>query len=197
LGQVLLVPSRSESARLAYADPPYPGCAHLYPEKTEVDHADLIARLMADYDGWALSTNENALRALLPLAPDGVRILAWCKTNAPPFYQNPFPSWEPVLLWPARQDTARVRSYFASLAPTGHMRAGDIPGHKPEGFCEWVIRCLGARHGDTMEDLYPGTGVMGRTWERWRCQTTIPLETRAPRREVTERLLAAAHPALF
>lgn len=33
----------------AYADPPYVACAHLYPEKTEVDHAALIARLVVEY----------------------------------------------------------------------------------------------------------------------------------------------------
>ena len=33
----------------AYADPPYPGKANLYPEKTEIDHASLIDRLTANY----------------------------------------------------------------------------------------------------------------------------------------------------
>ena len=41
--------------RIAYADPPYPGCAHLYADHPdyagEVDHADLLARLNAEYDG--------------------------------------------------------------------------------------------------------------------------------------------------
>lgn len=41
--------------RFAYADPPYPGKAKYYPEKTEVDHASLIGRLATEYpDGWAL-----------------------------------------------------------------------------------------------------------------------------------------------
>jgi hypothetical protein len=41
--------------KFAIADPPYVGCAHLYPEKTEVDHAALIARLELEYpDGWLL-----------------------------------------------------------------------------------------------------------------------------------------------
>lgn len=44
--------------RFAYADPPYIGCAHLYPEKREIDHDELIARLLSDYpDGWALSAS--------------------------------------------------------------------------------------------------------------------------------------------
>jgi len=40
--------------KIAYADPPYIGCAHLYPENREVDHAELIERLQSDYDGWIL-----------------------------------------------------------------------------------------------------------------------------------------------
>ena len=41
--------------RIAYADPPYPGCAHLYeghPDYAgEVDHADLCRRLETEFDG--------------------------------------------------------------------------------------------------------------------------------------------------
>lgn len=42
--------------RLGYADPPYPGCAHLYKDHPdyagEVDHAALIKRLNEEFDGW-------------------------------------------------------------------------------------------------------------------------------------------------
>lgn len=51
-------------AAFAYADPPYPGKAHLYPECTEVDHVALIAGLVEGYpDGWALSTDSRSLPA--------------------------------------------------------------------------------------------------------------------------------------
>ena len=43
---------------MAYADPPYAGRAHYYPEREEVDRAGLIARLVSEFpDGWALSVN--------------------------------------------------------------------------------------------------------------------------------------------
>lgn len=45
-------------ATFAYADPPYPGMANLYPERTEVDHPALIADLVARFDGWALWLGE-------------------------------------------------------------------------------------------------------------------------------------------
>lgn len=48
----------------AYADPPYPGKASLYPEKTEVDHASLLQLLTENYpDGWALSTSSEVVHA--------------------------------------------------------------------------------------------------------------------------------------
>ena len=65
--------------RLGYADPPYPGCAHLYKAHKdfngEVDHAALIAQLEKDYDGWVLHTNAtpSTIRLLAPLIPATAR----------------------------------------------------------------------------------------------------------------------------
>lgn len=164
--------------RLAYADPPYPGKGHLYKEQKEVDHEALIARL-CEYDGWALSTDEAALQYVLGLCPAGVRVLAWCKSDAMPYPPNPWASWEPVLLRPARWEGATVRSYYVGAAPPRGFaaRGPTLVGAKPEGFCEWVIRCLGAEKDDTLDDLFPGTGVMGRVWERWQRQAEIKLDS--------------------
>ena len=159
--------------RLAYADPPYPGKAHLYPENTEVDHADLIARL-CEYDGWALSTDERNLRYVIGLCPERVRVLAWCRKNAPPMLPQPWASWEPVLLVPARtRDVSPVRSYIEDGAPLGFHQRDGLTGQKSRGFCEWVIRALGAESDDTLEDLFPGTGIMGATWDAIRSQPPL------------------------
>ncbi len=166
--------------RLAYADPPYPGKAHLYPENTEVDHAALIEQLQ-EYDGWALSTDEVNLAYVLSLCPPRTRVLAWCKTDAPPYHRPyPYASWEPVLCRPARTTTA-VRSFFAGPMPAkGFCGNGShITGAKSEGFCEWVIRCLGAEPDDDLTDLFPGTGVMGVVWERFRRQLPLIIEVEA------------------
>ena len=158
--------------RLAYADPPYPGKAHLYPENTEVDHLELVAKLM-EYDGWALSTDERSLSYVLSLCPSDVRVLAWCRRNAPPLLPNPIASWEPVILKPARKNQTNVRSYVETEAPIGFRQRQGLTGQKPAVFCDWVIRCLGARPRDTLDDLFPGTGIMGETWDRWRRQLTL------------------------
>jgi hypothetical protein len=158
--------------RLAYADPPYPGMAGLYPENAEIDHAELIEQL-CEYDGWALSTDERSLAFVLSLCPPKVRVLAACRSNAPPFAPNPWPAWEPVLASPARSKPVTVPSYYVGGVPSGKWQRDGLTGQKTPGFCEWVIRCLGAEADDEMHDLFPGTGTMGEAWQRFRQQPAL------------------------
>jgi len=98
------------SKRIAYADPPYPGCAHLYPEREEVDHAALLAQLESGFDGWVLHTNEPGLRVVVPLMPKGARVMAWVKPfcafkrNVPVAY-----AWEPVIVKACRKPVVSGR----------------------------------------------------------------------------------------
>lgn len=164
--------------RLAYADPPYPGKAHLYRDHSdyagEVDHAELVARLKRDYDGWALSTDERNLRFVLSLCPEDVRVLAWCRRNSTPFHPYPYAAWEPVICRPARSvGVTPVRNYIEANAPVARWQKTPIPGQKPAEFCEWVIRCLGAEPGDTLDDLFPGSGVMAQTFDLFQRQPPL------------------------
>src|SRR5262249_33122938 len=98
--------------RLAYADPPYPGKAHLYRDHPdyagEVDHAALIRRLGL-YDGWALSTSAAALPAVLARCPPGVRVAAWPRGERPTPSRWPLNAWEPVIYHGGRAvDPSRV-----------------------------------------------------------------------------------------
>lgn len=93
------------TARIGYADPPYPGCAHLYREHPdfagEVDSVALLARLQGEYDGWVLHTSVPALRELAQHVPEDARIMAWVKPfaafrrNVPVAY-----AWEPGVPYP-------------------------------------------------------------------------------------------------
>ena len=38
-----------------------------------------------------------------------------------------------------------------------------LTGAKPERFCRWVANLLGYIDGDELVDVFPGTGIMGRT----------------------------------
>lgn len=57
----------------------------------------------------------------------------------------------------------------ADLAEPITLRRG-LTGAKPERFCRWVLDLLGV-DGDTVEDLFPGTGVMSRVLD----QAVLPL----------------------
>jgi len=41
---------------------------------------------------------------------------------------------------------------------------GALVGMKAPEFAMWMFRQLGARPGDTLDDLYPGSGAIGRAW---------------------------------
>ena len=155
--------------RLAYADPPYLGQAHRYPEHLEssrwdlIDsHADLMKGLDQDFDGWAMSLSAPSLLALAPMVPSGVRVAAWVKPFAA-FKANVrcAYTWEPVLFKPARDrsaDGANVCRDHLSQPIT--LRRG-LTGAKPREFCEWVLDLMGYLEGDEVIDLFPGTGIMG------------------------------------
>ena len=39
-----------------------------------------------------------------------------------------------------------------------------MTGTKPAAFCRWVFALLGAAPGDSLDDLFPGSGAVGRAW---------------------------------
>jgi len=162
--------------RFAYADPPYPGMAHRYPENTEVDHALLIAELVGGFpDGWALSTSSPALRDILALCPADVRVMAWVK----PFCSfkpnvNPAYAWEPVIVHGGRKRTRSQVTVRDWVAVNITLRKG-LVGAKPEGFCEWLFQVLNVSESDELVDLYPGTGIVGETLKAYRAQGVLPL----------------------
>jgi len=153
--------------RFAYADPPYPGLSSKYyrDESTyagEVDHAALVASLTMSFDGWALSTSSRALRDILPMCPPGARVAAWVKPHgASPLTYGPHSCWEPVIVVPGRNLRPGVRDWLSALPARG---GGTLPGRKPIAFCAWLFSLLGMQAGDELVDLFPGTGIVGRSW---------------------------------
>jgi hypothetical protein len=157
--------------RFAYADPPYPGRAHYYPERAEVDHRALVERVVAEFeDGWALSTSAEALQEVLALCPVGVRVCAWQRAVRPTRSKRPISAWEPLIVCGGRElPLDRPQTVRAALAYGGRFRAfpGAITGMKPPQFAVWMFCQLGARPGDELVDLYPGSGAIGEAWRRY------------------------------
>jgi len=159
--------------RFAYADPPYPGTAHKRYGRDEVDHVALIETLVAGYpDGWALSSNSQSLRLLLPLCPPDVRVLAWVKPSVLPVSGGLCYCWEPVILSGGRPfEPHRVWRRDWKWAD----RRGDMQfrGAKPDEVCRWLFDCFNAQPGDELDDLYPGSGAVARAWANWQAQTRL------------------------
>lgn len=166
LRQASLEYSNDAAKRLAYADPPFPGKARYYRDQPtyagEVDHEALI-RQLETYDGWALSTSSDALQGVLPLCPPGVRICGWGKPKpVPKATRGLHSNWEPLIVKQARQLPPGVSDWI-SAQPARH--GGTLIGRKPVKFVLWMFACLGAdAHTDTLDDLFPGTGIVGRCW---------------------------------
>jgi hypothetical protein len=188
--------------RFAYADPPYPGKARKYygdhPDYAgEVDHAELIARLEADFpDGWALSTGAAALQQVLALMPPprprgaaggGVRfqfrVLAWCKPLAQPGSdRGPAPAalygWEPVIIRGGRRAAPgpRPRDWLVTTPELFTYRPrpkGHVTGTKPPEFCHWLFACAGLRAGDQFVDLFTGSGAVAKEWDLFERQPSL------------------------
>ena len=50
-----------------------------------------------------------------------------------------------------------VRDWF----PVNITLKKGLCGAKPHKFCEWILDVLGYANGDQLDDLYPGTKIMG------------------------------------
>jgi hypothetical protein len=155
-----------------YADPPYPGTSAKYyrDEPTfagEVDYPALIASLRAARDsarclGWALSTSARSLRELLPLCPPDVRVCAWVKPiGVSSRTYGLHNTWEPLIVVVGRHRRPGKRDWLRAMPARSE---GTLPGRKPIAFCAWLFEVLGMLPGDTLIDVFPGTGIVARAW---------------------------------
>jgi hypothetical protein len=201
--QVLDVsPGGARRLRLAYADPPYPALARRYYDCEEVDHAQLVERLVAQYpDGWALSTSAAALTrapagsagvpagGVIELCPPGTRVCVWLKGARAARARQALNAWEPLLVYGGRQGVVEDLHDALIWGGRQHSHPGALVGMKPAAFCEWMFRLLGAAAGDTLDDLFPGSGAVGRAW---RLYTSPGPNDDASRVDEASRLAGAA-----
>jgi hypothetical protein len=167
--------------RIGYADPPYPGMAHYYIDHPdyagEVDHAELVVRLEAEYDGWVLHTASSTLKQVLEACPEDVRVAAWVKPFAS--FKKGIPvayAWEPVIFKGGRRkNTGRngeippeptIRDWIAEPIT---LKRG-LTGAKPQAVCWWMFSILGLESDDELVDLFPGSGAVGRAWDAYQAQ---------------------------
>lgn len=166
--------------KFCYADPPYLNQGkklYGYPMWDDLEtHRAMIERMCQCYpDGWALSASSPSLRLILPLCPPDVRVASWVK----PFHAykkgvRPAYAWEPVIYRggrntnhppPAKGGKATTPKDWIACNIT--LKKG-LTGAKPEPVCEWIISLLNPLPADEFRDIFPGTGVFGRVWDRVR-----------------------------
>lgn len=169
---------RPPSLKIGYADPPYPGCAHMYkghPDYAgEVDHAALVKRLCEEFDGWVLHTASTTLGQVLPLIPKEARLMAWVKPFAA-FKRNVSVAyaWEPVIVRAARKPVVRGRIVMRDwIAEPITMKKG-LTGAKPRNVARWAFEMVGAEPQDDLHDIFPGTGAIKTAWEEWRVDLAV------------------------
>jgi hypothetical protein len=170
--------------KAAYADPPYLGCGQkhygaLHAEAAEYDdpqaHQRLITRLCDEYDSWALSLHEPSLRTILPMCPQDVRVGVWVKPFAA-FKANVTRAytWEPVIFSFHRPRTREQATWRDHISEPIAMRRG-FPGAKPDKVCFWLFEGMNlAPSEDEFYDIFPGSGAVGRAWDKWRTQFAAP-----------------------
>ena len=169
--------------KIAYADPPYPGCADLYKDHPdyagEVDHRALIAHLEQDFDGWVLHTHVPGLRMMEQermLPEEGIRICQWVKgfaafkRNVPVAY-----AYEPVIIKAARKPvvSSREKPLRDWVECPITLKRG-LTGAKPEKVCHWAFEIVGARPDDDLDDMFPGTGAVTKAWKSWQGYFALP-----------------------
>ncbi len=174
-------PDAAFVARIAYADPPYPGCAHLYADHPdfagEVDHRELATMLLM-YDGWCLHTASTTMyeveTALREVGHTDYRRMAWTKPFAA-FKRNVSVAyaWEPVFVKAARKPVVKPGlTYRDWIAESITLKRG-LTGAKPENVCRWLFEVMGCEPDDELHDLYPGTGAVSAAWDSWARQGVL------------------------
>ena len=154
--------------RIAYADPPYVGCAHLYKDHAdyggEVDHEKLIRDLYKDYDGFILHASSVSLPLIAHLVDmESTRLMSWVKPFAA-FKRNVSVAyaWEPVIIRAARKPVVSKRLVMRDWIDCPITMKKGLTGAKPEKVCHWAFEVCGLRPDDELIDLFPGTGAVSK-----------------------------------
>lgn len=200
LARFRVAPASSAAARplrFAYADPPYPGLARRLYRCAEVDHRELIERLFNEHpDGWALSTHASSLIEVgamvreLAIADEvadveQLRVSIWNRGSRSGIAsRRARNAWEPLIVYggrPLELATDETLDDVLTCSPraTPSSIPGAVIGMKSPAFAEWMFRQLGALRGDTMIDMFPGSGVVSRAWSLYsRSPDSLHVNTR-------------------
>lgn len=166
------LPAGAAPMRFRYLDPPYPDKAFYYEDHPdfggEVDHKLMIERACDESpDGWALSTSGESMGLVLRLCPPDVRTSIWVKGSRAGVSHRPRSAFEPVIIWRGRARRMEVDEDLDDVLIWGGRQPshpGALVGMKSACFAEWMFRQLGACVGDSLVDVFTGSGAIARAW---------------------------------
>lgn len=162
--------------KIAYADPPYLGMGKkmygkLHEEAAIWDdpqsHISLMQKLEKEYDAWAFSMTSTSLSILSPHVPEGSRFACWVKPFAAwrPNHRVQY-TWEPIVFKTERSKGGKeIPSVRDHISCNIAMKKG-LQGAKPDAFNDYILELLGWQPGDTVDDLFPGTGGLAEAIKR-------------------------------
>lgn len=141
-----------------------PGSSDHHPEAARWDdpseHRRLMARLVDEFDGWAIATTPDGLGAYHPL-PVSARVMVWHRPNAMPGGQRIMSMWEAVIVFPPVERRARLSGPRVSDVLTASIRHGGFTGAKPPEWTRWVLDALGYDpETDEVTDVFNGSGAV-------------------------------------
>ena len=172
--------------KFAIADPPYfgranrwygeTGCGNGYkagkppshPEAsiwdTKQAHIDLINKLNKEYDGFAISLSVHNLSLYLSHietdSRNGIRVMSWVKPSAVPSGNRLRNTWEPVIIkMPKKRKNYKAGKSCVDVL-TAHPPRNGFIGAKPYEWTYWVLDAMGVQQGDTVDDLFNGSGLV-------------------------------------
>lgn len=122
-------------------------------------HQALMARMEADYDGWAIATSHDGV-PVYGVLPRGARIAIWHRPNGGAGAARIRNCWEPVIVRPpsSRLSSRLMGGQVPDLLTFPSPRVG-FAGAKPAAWTRWVLDLLGFdQDTDTVEDIFPGSG---------------------------------------
>ena len=171
--------------KLAIADPPYLGRANRWygdgcgdgngigradnhPEASKWDnpqtHIDLVHKLESEYDGWAIALTVHSLSTYLGViktdSRNGIRVMSWIKPIAIPSGSRIATSWEPVIIRVPKERKGWKSGKRMKDHLIANPKQNGFVGAKPDEWTHWVLDAMGYMEGDTVDDLFLGSGAV-------------------------------------
>jgi len=172
--------------KFAIADPPYLGRANrwygatgcgdgyglgkpdIHPEAYLWDepatHKNLINKLMNEYDGFAIALTVHSLSTYMEEiatnSRNGIRVMAWVKPSAVPSGNRIQNVWEPVIIKMPKTRKNYKSGKSCKDVLIAHPPRNGFVGAKPSDWTYWVMDAMGVQKGDTVDDLFNGSGMV-------------------------------------